>query len=233
MCAVISDIHGNLEALRAVVARGEELGVDEWICLGDIVGYGANPNECLELTRNLCRVILLGNHDEAAMGGGDLSYFNPWAAEAILWTRRALDPSWKMFLRALPLHHETEFATFVHSTPIMPERWDYILDAEDALANADGFYTPFCFVGHSHRPGIYELPPLHGSDQPRWMVNVGSVGQPRDGDPRACMVLIRDEDAGREGIELVRVEYDIETARRKILLAGLPEILAERLRVGL
>jgi len=233
MLAIISDIHANLEALTAVLAAGKELGIDEWVCLGDMVGYGADPNECVELVRARCSVVLLGNHDEAAVAEGEPPGFNPWAAEAILWTQQALQDEHKQYLRERPLRHETDLATYVHSTPIRPEEWEYILSAADALACADGFSTPLCFVGHSHQPAIYELPARTPDGPSRWLVNAGSVGQPRDGDPRACMVLVRPVEGGEVGVQFIRIGYDIGTARRKILRAGLPAVLAHRLVRGL
>jgi len=233
MMGVISDIHGNLEALEATLVAGLELGVDEWTCLGDVVGYGANPNECAELVSHVCSVVLLGNHDEAAISDDDLSWFNPWAAHAVAWTRHALNPRWRDYLGERPFRHETPSATFVHSTPIAPEKWGYIMDQADAESQRGGFSTPLCFVGHSHRPGIYELPPDADVGYPRWIVNVGSVGQPRDGNPRACMVLFAEREDGPAQVEFIRVGYNIAKAQQKILLAGLPEMLAQRLGVGM
>ena len=231
MFAIISDIHGNLEALEAIVAEGTRLGVKEWFCLGDVVGYGANPNECLDLVREHCEVVIKGNHDEAAVQDDPATSFNPWAAEAVRWTRQALTHESKRYLWTQPLRHETDLATFVHATPIAPEMWHYILNDADAQANATGFSTPLCFVGHSHQPGAY-LIREETEALPRYVVNVGSVGQPRDGDPRACMVVVRAAEDGRD-VEFVRVDYDVAAAQRKIRAAGLPEVLAERLALGL
>ena len=231
MFAIISDIHGNLEALRAVLAEGERLGVDEWFCLGDVVGYGANPNECLDCVRERCEVVLKGNHDEAAVQDDPATSFNPWAAEAVLWTRQTLTDESRRYLWTRPLIHENDLATFVHATPIAPRLWHYVLNDVDAQANATGFSTPLCFVGHSHHAGAYTIREENGAPF-RYLVNVGSVGQPRDGDRRACMVVARDREGGHD-VEFVRVEYDIATAQRKIIKAGLPEVLAERLALGL
>jgi len=232
MLAIISDIHANLEALDATFAAGMKLGVDEWICLGDVVGYGANPNECVERVAALCSVVLFGNHDEAAIGGMDLSWFNPWAAEAAQWTIGALTPDSRKFLSERPYRHETGLATFVHSTPVAPEEWNYVLRQSDARAQATGFATPFCFVGHSHCPGVFPVDPVEATSEPRHLINVGSVGQPRDGDPRACMVVLTEAQDSEPDIRLVRLKYDVEAAQRKIIEAGLPEMLARRLEVG-
>jgi len=234
---IISDIHGNLEALESVLAEGDSRGVDEWICLGDVVGYGANPNECVDLIRERCSVVLLGNHDEAAATDADLSRFNPWAARAALWTRHTLEPTRKAWLAERPLRHESGDATYVHSTPLTPERWRYIMHQSDADANAHAFNTPLCFVGHSHTPGVFDVRTRAKSTVARAIVNVGSVGQPRDADPRACMVLLPTEmkKPTRHAIEIefVRVGYDIKGAQVRIIAAGLPTELATRLALGL
>lgn len=230
---IISDIHGNLPALEAVLRESERLGADEWICLGDVAGYGANPNECIDLVRSRCDVCVLGNHDEAAREDSSVTSFNPLALEAILWTRSELTASSRSFLSTLPLRHETEGATYVHSTPVRPEAWHYIRSDSDAQAYAEGFTTRFCFVGHSHVPDVYSV----GSDSaPKTLVNAGSVGQPRDGDPRAAFMLVRWERekpaSDKPSIELIRTGYDVEEARHRILDAGLPRLLGDRLLTG-
>lgn len=232
MIGVMSDIHGNLEALRAVLARGAELGADDWVCLGDVVGYGADPNECVDLVSRLCGVVLLGNHDEAAISDDDLSWFNPWAAEAVLWTRRTLEVRWRQYLAERPLRHEDPIATYVHGSPVRPEAWHYVLTRRDAERESTGFSTPLCFVGHSHQPDAYELPPASESSTPRYLINVGSVGQPRDGDPRACFVTLDVRTDGTTQVKFERVAYDIPAAQRKIRAAGLRETLATRLEMG-
>ena len=230
---IISDIHGNLPALEAVFREGERLGADEWICLGDVAGYGANPNECIELIRSRCDVCLLGNHDEAAREDSSVPSFNPLALEAILWTRSELTASSRDFLSTLPLRHETESATYVHSTPVRPEAWRYIRGYSDAQEYAEGFTTRFCFVGHSHVPGAYSV---SIDSVPKMLVNVGSVGQPRDGDPRAAFVVVRWDTekpaTNKPSMELIRTGYDVEEARRRILDAGLPRTLGDRLLAG-
>jgi diadenosine tetraphosphatase ApaH/serine/threonine PP2A family protein phosphatase len=228
MLGIISDIHGNLEALQAVLAEGERQGVRTWYCLGDVVGYGASPNECTDIVRERCEVVILGNHDEVALGRGDVRLFNPLAAEAALWTRNALTESTRDFLQSLPLRHETDQATYVHGTPVEPARWRYIWDEVAAQAQSDGFGTRLCFVGHSHLPDVFRIDT--DTERPtRLIVNVGSVGQPRDRDARGCMALLGD--AGSR-LELVRVGYDVDTAMGKIRDAGLPEALAQRLLLG-
>ena len=236
MIGIISDIHGNLEALEAVLAADAAAAVDSWICLGDIVGYGASPNECVEIVRERCGICLLGNHDEAACQDNVPFAFNPWAARAVLWTRDVLTDRSRSYLRERPLRHDTPRVAYVHGTPIRPEKWGYVLTPQDAASQASGFEQEVCFIGHLHRPGAFELPSLSGAAQPRWLINAGSVGQPRDGDPRACLVLLDDQreqlDRGMSWIEFVRLDYDVAAAQKKILQAGLPSSLAARLAVG-
>ena len=232
MLGIISDIHGNLEALEAVVRQGKAEGVESWNCLGDVVGYGANPNECVELVADLCDVVLLGNHDEAALDDRSPFGFNPWARAAVLWTHNALTAESIAFLSDLPFRHETDRATYVHSTPLEPQFWDYILTERDAREHAPGFTTPLCFIGHVHRPATFRVPPVEHGDEDRWIINVGSVGQPRDHDSRACLVVWDQSVHEGNGTRLVRVPYDVEKAQRKIRDAGLPRPLAERLAVG-
>jgi diadenosine tetraphosphatase ApaH/serine/threonine PP2A family protein phosphatase len=242
--AIISDIHGNLEALTAVAARLESLKVDEVWCLGDIVGYGPNPNECVEIARKLCALpsdetaIVLGNHDEAAIGG-DISFFNPRAQAAALWTRENLSEESLEFIRGLPLSLERRDALLVHASPYEPKVWHYIMGVHDAAYAFAHFETRICFVGHSHYPLVAELEDMEIGmvegekidlvEGGRYVVNVGSVGQPRDRDPRACFVTYEPDG---NLLSFHRVEYDISACQEKILAAGLPAMLAERLETG-
>ena len=237
--AILSDIHANIEALDAVLNAGSERGVETWICLGDIVGYGADPQACLHRIRELTDAVVLGNHDAAAIGQTDLAYFNPYARRAAEWTAEQLDESERHYLASLPLVLWQDDAFFVHAEPSQPARWGYITDlgtAQNALAAIE---QRLCFVGHSHCPflcaerdGRIEL--LPSGPQPirsssRYLANIGSVGQPRDGDARACFALW---DRAADTMELVRCPYDIQTTQRKIITAGLPPVLAERLALG-
>ena len=238
--AVLSDIHANLEALLAVRRRAAELGVDTWVCLGDIVGYGADPGPCVDHIRTLADQVVLGNHDAAAVGLLDMAYFNPWARRAAEWTARRLAAAQAAYLADLPLTQGLGDALYVHSGPRCPANWDYIhsvAEIEAALAAAP---ARLCFIGHTHTPFVWGQDgktarslaargPLVLEEGTAYLVNVGSVGQPRDGDPRACFVLW---DAAAGTLELVRVDYPIDAAQKKIMAAGLPPFLAERLALG-
>ena len=237
--AVLSDIHGNLEALEAVLADAEARA-DAVLCLGDVVGYGADPEACMELIAGRAAAIVAGNHEHGVAGLLDLDWFNDYARAAAEWTRERLDEDHRRYLAALPLVAEVGDATLVHASPERPEEWDYLVSPQDGFAAFPAFTTRLCFVGHSHLPAAWSL----GSSGPeflpgavelsvepgrRYIVNVGSVGQPRDRDPRAAYALW-DEERGRLAVR--RVAYDVDTARRKILAGGLPRLLADRLPRG-
>lgn len=236
--AIISDIHSNLEALDVVRLQIERIKPDAVICLGDIVGYGASPNQCVEMIMGIVDTCLAGNHDWGVIGRTDLSYFNRYAREAAIWTARNIEPSARQYLEGLALVYSIEpDLRFVHATPGNPERWDYIFTIADATRQFRQFNEKICFVGHSHVPGVIEMQrdgrveaTLASSKIEqgcRYIVNVGSVGQPRDGDPRACLCIYEDDQ-----VRIERFEYDIELARKKIIMAGLPRILGDRLLWG-
>jgi diadenosine tetraphosphatase ApaH/serine/threonine PP2A family protein phosphatase len=239
--AIISDIHGNLEALDAVLRAATECGVDCWACLGDIVGYGADPHACLQRVRTTATQILRGNHDAAVAGTEGLDGFNPVAREAALWTATQLSSAERAFLGTLPLALEHQDALLVHAEPANPEDWGYVFSAHEARRALEATDAHICFAGHTHCPlacvqehGATTPCELSGNaieldDHCRYFFNVGSVGQPRDGDPRACFVLW---DADSKTVEFQRVEYDVEGARGKILDANLPPFLADRLVSG-
>jgi diadenosine tetraphosphatase ApaH/serine/threonine PP2A family protein phosphatase len=237
---IISDIHANLEALEATRSEIDRIGPDKILCLGDVVGYGASPGECIEITRELASVTVAGNHDCGVTGLTDITYFNRYAREAIIWTARALDEKGLEFLRELPLSHvEPDRFRIVHATPQDPGRWNYIFTHQQAMEEFKAFSEQVCFVGHSHQPCIFELMDaetiIMNSDNVkirndrRYIVNVGSVGQPRDSDPRACLCVYDDEQGE---ITIRRIAYDIEQAQTKIKEAGLPPVLANRLSWG-
>jgi diadenosine tetraphosphatase ApaH/serine/threonine PP2A family protein phosphatase len=239
-CVIISDVHANVDALLAVKARIDELAPDKVVFLGDAVGYGAAPNECIDLIRKITDIIIAGNHDFGAVDLTDTRLFNPIAREAIDWTADALTPANRRFLKKLPLFYveDPDFRA-VHATPFEPENWHYILSPNHALAEFDHFEETICFIGHSHQPMIFELKDaetivtrtdaMKVEAGRRYIVNVGSVGQPRDHDPRACLCVC-DLETGELRIE--RVEYDVGAAKKRILDAGLPAVLANRLTWG-
>jgi diadenosine tetraphosphatase ApaH/serine/threonine PP2A family protein phosphatase len=237
--ALISDIHGNLQALTAVLKALDNCRIDQYLCLGDIVGYGANPNECVRLVRNLTGETVAGNHDYAAVGLTHISNFNAHASEAVRWTARHLSEENKQYLRALPLWLKMGSYNLVHSTPPRPELWDYILSPYDALTAFSYFEDSICFVAHSHRSMTFIQGPgglqwdfsnrIQILSDSRYIINTGSIGQPRDRDPRACFALL---DTEASEVRIQRVGYDISEAQAAIRTAGLPEILADRLQYG-
>lgn len=237
--AVLSDVHGNLEALRAVLADAADQS-DAVLCLGDVVGYGADPEACVDLVGERCSAVVGGNHERAVTGRLDLEWFNPYARAAAEWTRARLDGDAQAWLDGLPLVREVEEATLAHASPAGPEEWDYLVSAEDGFAVFGAFTTRLCFVGHSHIPRVWSSGSWGRDWEPhpeaiavetgcRYIVNVGSVGQPRDRDPRAAYALW---DADDRRITIRRVAYDVAAARAKIVAAGLPRFLADRLGDG-
>lgn len=223
---IISDIHSNLEALEVMLKRLAAENVERICCLGDIVGYGANPNECVERVRDVCPVSILGNHDAACTGHTSPEFFNSYARSAIEWTGRVLSEENLAYLKSLPLTHADDNMLLVHSTPKEPAAWNYITSEEEAQPHF-AMLAPgaICFIGHSHVPEQFE------SERTRKrIVNVGSIGQPRDRDPRACCGLY---DTAAGTFEWIREVYPVQEAARKIRHAGLPEFLAVRLFIGM
>lgn len=238
--AIISDIHGNLEAFKIVLRELEKEHVDKIFCLGDIVGYGPNPNECIELVRKNCEIILTGNHDYACIEQTELKYFNRFAKQAIEWTVANLSKKNLSFISELPYDESIEQFFLVHANPHTPESWDYILSIDDAIFNFSKFDEQICFIGHSHRPIIYienNNQKYTASDEReldihqdcRYIINVGSVGQPRDNNPAAAFGII---DTTTQTYELVRVGYNIEETYKKMISSDLPVFLADRLLTG-
>jgi len=237
--AIFGDVHGNIEAYEAVLAAIEKERPDRVFCIGDLVGYGAQPSECVAKTRDLGCLTVIGNHDSAAVGKLTASYFNPFAREAILWTAAHLGEEDKKFLLEFPLVEEVEDFTLVHATLDSPERFDYL----DTLIAAERCFShlnkPVVFVGHSHIPVAFfdTEPTTYTQSWPmripagrKAIVNVGSVGQPRDANPDAAYAIY---DTDKRLVYLHRVPYNVEATSRKILAAGLPSILAERLHFGM
>jgi predicted phosphodiesterase len=240
--ALVSDIHANIEALEAVLSDIKSRNVDEILCLGDIVGYGANPNECIELVKESCSLVLLGNHDAAAVGLLSTQHFNIHAKIAIEWTTDNLKKWGHDYLSTLPLK-ETKFShTFVHATPYEPNMWYYITSLEEAAFNFQFFETPFCFVGHTHIPIIIVLEQekevyVHPGESleygaltnVRFLINEGSVGQPRDRNPKSCYGII---DTDAKTFTYHRVAYDVQKAQAKMRKIKMPEFLITRLEEG-
>ena len=248
--AIISDIHGNFEALTAVLGRIGDLGVDEIICLGDIIGYGPDPLQCLDAVIDKCQLTILGNHDQAAIF--DPEGFNPVAMKAIYWTREQLegdtgdldqaDRRWD-FLGELPRRHDEGEFLFVHGSPRDPTN-EYVFPEtvyeKDLLSLLMSRFEQVCFQGHTHIPGVFteagafvapeERDHFFQLNGEKCMINVGSVGQPRDGNPRSCFVVL---DTEEKTVQYYRVEYDAEQTRKKIY--GIPDLdnmLGDRLITG-
>lgn len=236
--AIISDIHANQEALDAVFGFLDGERIDRTLCLGDVLGYGPDPSACLAKVRERCEVIVAGNHEHAILELLDIDYFNPLARQATLWTRGELSESELEYIRSWPLvHHEEDFS-MVHGSLDQPDLFDYVQTTWDAHLSFQQLQTPVCFIGHSHVPIAFLLTDtIHYStedtiqihDGLQAIINVGSVGQPRDGNPKSCAVIY---DSEKKQIERHRISYDIETVQQKILDCGLPGFLAERLAEG-
>jgi predicted phosphodiesterase len=236
--AIFGDIHANLEALETVLADAKEQGCTHYVCIGDVVGYNANPHECAEIVRALECPVVKGNHDEQASSTTSLEGFNPLAEEALTWTRQNLTQEDIDWLAALKLVRQVRDFTVVHATLDTPHKWGYVFNQLDAAASFSYQHTAVCFYGHTHAPRafirdgtVFSLPleTLKFEMGKKYFVNVGSVGQPRDGDWRAAYVIYH---VDRNFIELRRLEYDIERTASKIVEAGLPRRLAERLAHG-
>ena len=238
--AVLADIHSNLAALNSVLLDIEKSGkIDEIWCLGDIVGYGPDPHRCIEIVQNRCSVCVAGNHDWAAIGKMDPAYFNPDAAAAVEWTSRQLKSDDIHFLQSLPLIVEKGDFTLAHGSPRDPI-WEYVLSAEDAKENLKFFKTLYCFIGHSHTPVWFECDKSCSANESlagraiklekkRMIINIGSVGQPRDGDPRAAYAVY---DSDARTVTLERIPYDIRDTQLRMQDAALPEWLVTRLAYG-
>jgi predicted phosphodiesterase len=236
--AIIADIHGNWEALQVVLDDIQKQKCTHYACLGDVVGYNANPKECLDLIRKMDIPCIKGNHDEYCSIEGTLEGFNPHAAAAVDWTRKQLTDADRQWLRDLKYLRMVSGFTMVHATLDGPQRLGYVFDKLGAAASFPYQTTQVCFFGHTHVPvafirdtmvrgGTYSKFRIEPGK--KYFINVGAIGQPRDGNPKAGYVVY-DMDANT--IELRRLEYDIATTQKKIRAAGLPERLAERLAVG-
>ena len=239
---ILGDIHSNLSALETVLDRLSAEGIDRLISVGDVIGYGAAPRACIDLVREAGAVVVLGNHDAACNDQLDATYFNNYARAAVEWTKTALRPEDRNWIRTLPLSVHLEHCSVSHGTLHRPELFDYIQSPTDADPSLDEMPLPVCFVGHTHVPvallrlrddptrTAYTVEPLVDIEEThRALINVGSVGQPRDEDPRAAYAVY-DSEQGR--VEIKRVAYDIDREAHRILGAGLPRMLADRLYLG-
>ncbi len=236
--AIFGDIHANLQALQAVLSDARTQLCTHYVCMGDIVGYNANPKECLAIVRELDCPTVKGNHDEQASMIAERESFNPLAEEAIQWTREQLNADEKAWLRELRLQRQVRDFTIVHATLDTPHKWGYIFNQLEAAASFSYQHTAVCFIGHTHAPKAYirdgsvrsvPLDILHLQQGKKYLINVGSVGQPRDGDWRSAYCVY---DTNSQEVELRRIEYDLAGAQKAIYDAGLPAKLAERLAIG-
>jgi len=239
---ILGDIHGNLSALQRVLECIEDEGIDVLVSVGDVVGYGAAPGECISILQDRKAVVVKGNHDAACVGELDVRCFNPYARAAVEWTESVLSTDEKRWLSQLPYTATLEHCQVAHGTLYQPELFDYILSVSDANPSLDAMVRPACFVGHSHIP----LTVMRFEDEPdrtaytfdteidltetfRALINVGSVGQPRDENPLTAYAIY---DAEKRHASILRTDYDVEQEIARIQAAGLPNVLGERLRIG-
>ena len=236
--AIFSDVHGNLEALEAVLADARERKCTRFVCLGDVVGYNANPRECVERVRELDCPAVKGNHDEAASRLSPPGDLNEIAERAIAWTRDHLTDPDKEWLRGLPLQTRVHDFTTVHATLDTPEQWGYVFNNLDAAASFTYQRTNVCFFGHTHVPMVFvrdesvrreRVEHVRIEAAKKYFINMGSVGQPRDGNWRAAYGIY---DTENNLVQQFRVKYDLAAVQKKIAEAGLPRLLAERLAIG-
>ncbi len=238
--AIISDVHANLEALTAVMQDIEKSNIERVFFLGDAVGYGADPNKCIRLICDLCEIKLLGNHDYVAMGLENADHFNLMAKESIMWTQNSLKR--KAIERLSDFEMEATFLDYymTHASPDNPTDWNYLFTEPDAARSFEAFSQTICFIGHSHIPGVFVMRPdkeigfqpadsFQASPDHRYIINVGSVGQPRDGNKDACYLIVDTDDSR---FEFRRVPYDLSIAQKKMRKAQLPEFLITRLASG-
>ncbi len=235
-----SDVHANLEALKACIIDFRSEKIDKLFFLGDAVGYGPNPDECVRLIKDIAEIKLMGNHDYAALGLMDTDFFNQYAAESMGWTKNSISKKTIEVMSNFEISYELGDMLLVHASPKEPERWHYILDMEDAKENFEFFKQKICIVGHTHRPYIVSVDENQAADlsketvepikpERRYLINIGSVGQPRDGDPRSCYLIY---DNKLNTVTLKRVAYDIKSTQQSMAKIGLPEYLIDRLAVG-
>lgn len=238
--AVISDIHANLEALTAVLEDIRKRKIETIYCLGDVVGYGCDPSACLDLVLKHCDIRLMGNHEYYALGLISNEYLSPLAQQSSIWTKEHLSEGDIEMISNFEMEAHVADIDFVHASPYEPDSWRYILATQEARRAFDCMQGQICFYGHSHLPMVFSLSPegdirhqvghdIQPSDEKKYLINVGSVGQPRDNDPNACYVSF---DTENRGVTYNRVAYDISATQKKMRAAGVPGMLVDRLTVG-
>ncbi|MFH1771412.1 MAG: metallophosphoesterase [Candidatus Omnitrophota bacterium] len=249
--AIFSDIHGNLEAFSSLIESLNETQIDKFIFIGDIIGYGADPCQCISMLKSMNPAAIAGNHDWAVTGRLSLDYFNSVARQALLWTKKQLGNEELKYLDTFTLVHDEDDFVCVHGSLREPEKFNYVWDIEDASYNFSLFQKKICFLGHSHKMAAYFIDErskearillhkgeiqtylsgftIHLKENERYLINVGSVGQPRDEDPRLSMCIY---DSQKKEIELRKLSYDIVKAAKKIIDNCLPSVLASRLFEG-
>lgn len=237
---ILGDIHANLEALTRVLEEMEKMGVQKYISVGDVVGYGGDPHGTLAKLREIGADVIAGNHDQAIAGQLSIEFFNSYARASCLWTQKQLTEDELNHIRNFPLLKDYHGFTVVHASLCYPENFEYVQTTYDAHLSFDRQKTKLCFIGHSHIPIVFykrgkrilfeqtNEVRLNDTDE-KVLVNVGAIGQPRDGNPDSVVAVY---DSDEELIRLKRVSYDIDRAAKKIREAGLPDILAERLKYG-
>lgn len=238
---IFSDIHSNLEAFEAVCEAYLKEAIDQYLCIGDIIGYAADPGECVKTLRNLNALAVSGNHEWGACAKYHIENFSPSAKASLIWTIARLTPEENMYIKGLPLFYSHEDFILVHSALDAPEEFYYLNNYDEAVKTFALLKEKICFIGHTHKPGAFmrnargfyfkpftdtEITLKENED---YIINVGSVGQPRDGDKRASFAVY---DSEKRSVSVKRVNYDIEAARKKIIRSGLPEKSAERLALG-
>lgn len=236
---IISDIHSNYQALESVAEHISRENADKIICAGDVIGYGAEPDRCISMVSSSGYACVRGNHEAAVLGLVDITFFNEFAASAVEWTRDNLAREGADFIRSLPYVLSEGGMSVTHGTLHSPEEFMYMISCHAAMRTFEEMLHPVCFLGHTHVPGVFTYTDgniyqsysekVEIESGSKYIINAGSVGQPRDNDPRACYCVY---DTERSAVEFRRVEYDVDTARKKIIEAGLPRVLGDRLLIG-
>jgi len=236
---IFSDVHSNLEAFQSVLEAYKDKNIDKYYCLGDVVGYSANPKECIGLIQDNKIETIAGNHDWALSGRFSMDYFNDYAKEALLWTQKHTSPEEKVSLDKLEISKQEKDFVLVHGTLYNPEEFHYMLDPYAIRRTFELMNCNLCFVGHTHCAEVFiddkqqicysgeSL--INLEPNKKYIINVGSVGQPRDRDPRASFCIY---DSDKKEVEFFRIDYDMESTHRKVLNSGLPTFLANRILEG-